>query len=315
MSNTSNLVLPFLAVGQAQKHVTVNESLRRLDAVVQLSVVSATIAAQPSSPADGSVYIVPASKSGADWSAYANDSLGYYRDGAWEQITPREGWLAYVKDADVLLVYGGAAWALFDATKLAKLSATDRVLGRVSSGAGPAEEITFTDQAQQLADDTSFQAMCATLGTWRVLATSAVAASHTGNTTETALATIALPAGAMGPNGVLRVTGVITGTNSANNKTWRLRLGGGVGTEFASFALTTSGTGVLHRLISNRNNAASQVSMALNSTNAFGNSTTAPATGAIDTASAQDIVISAQLANSSETVTLESYMVEVAYRA
>ena len=202
MSNTSNLVLPFLAVGQAQKHVTVNESLRRLDAVVQLSVVSATTAAQPSSPADGSVYIVPAGKSGADWSAYANESLGYYRDAAWEQITPREGWLAYVKDTDVLLVYGGAAWALFDATKLAKLSATDRVLGRVSSGAGAAEEITFTDQAQQLADDTSFQAMCATLVAWRVLAASAVAASHTGNTTGTALATIALPAGAMGPNGV-----------------------------------------------------------------------------------------------------------------
>jgi Protein of unknown function (DUF2793) len=315
MSNTSNLVLPFLAVGQAQKHVTVNESLRRLDAVVQLSVVSATTTAQPSSPADGSVYIVPAGKSGADWAAYANESLGYYRDGAWEQITPRKGWLAYVKDTDVLLVYGGAAWALFDATKLAKLSATDRVLGRVSSGAGAAEEITFTDQAQQLADDTSFQAMCATLGTWRVLAASAVAASHTGNTTETALATIALPAGAMGPNGVLRVTGVITGTNSANNKTWRLRLGGSGGTEFASFGLTTNGTGVLHRLISNRNNAASQVSMALNSTNAFGNSTTAPATGAIDTANAQDIVISGQLANASETVTLESYMVEVAYRA
>ena len=33
MSNTSNLALPYLAVGQAQKHVTVNESLRRLDAL------------------------------------------------------------------------------------------------------------------------------------------------------------------------------------------------------------------------------------------------------------------------------------------
>jgi hypothetical protein len=45
MSNTSNLVLPYLAVGQAQKHVTVDESLRRLDALVQLSVVSATTSA------------------------------------------------------------------------------------------------------------------------------------------------------------------------------------------------------------------------------------------------------------------------------
>ncbi|MCC6787490.1 MAG: hypothetical protein IT547_06585 [Hyphomonadaceae bacterium] len=38
---TSNLQLPFIAQGQAQKHVTVNESLLRLDAVVQISAVSA----------------------------------------------------------------------------------------------------------------------------------------------------------------------------------------------------------------------------------------------------------------------------------
>src|SRR5262249_4668949 len=36
---TANLTLPFLISGQAQKHVTVNESLLRLDALVQLAVV------------------------------------------------------------------------------------------------------------------------------------------------------------------------------------------------------------------------------------------------------------------------------------
>ena len=103
MSNTSNLVLPYLAVGQAQKHVTVNETLRKLDAVIQLSVVSATTTAEPSSPTDGAVYIVPSGKSGAHWSAFANWSLGYYRDGAWAEITPREGWVAFVRDTDQLL--------------------------------------------------------------------------------------------------------------------------------------------------------------------------------------------------------------------
>lgn len=99
MSNTANLMLPYLAVGQAQKHVTVNETLRRLDAVVQLSVVSATTTAQPASSSDGAVYIVPSGKGGAAWSAYADWSLGYYRDGSWEQVTPREGWIAYVRDS------------------------------------------------------------------------------------------------------------------------------------------------------------------------------------------------------------------------
>ena len=37
------------------------------------------------------VYIVLPGKSGADWAAFTNWALGYYRDGAWEQVTPREG--------------------------------------------------------------------------------------------------------------------------------------------------------------------------------------------------------------------------------
>lgn len=110
MSTSTNLTLPFLTLGQAQKHVTVNESLLRLDALVQLAVVSATTSAQPGSPTDGQVYILPSGKTGADWGAMANYALAYYRDGAWEQISPREGFLAFVKDTDLLQVYSGSAW-------------------------------------------------------------------------------------------------------------------------------------------------------------------------------------------------------------
>lgn len=76
MSNTSNLQPPYLDVGQAQKHVTLNQSLRRLDAIIQLSVVSATTTAEPESPVDGAVYIVPAGKSGTHWASFANWSIG-----------------------------------------------------------------------------------------------------------------------------------------------------------------------------------------------------------------------------------------------
>lgn len=48
--------------------------------------------------------------------------------------------------------------------KMQDVSATDKILGRVSGGSGNVEEITFTDQAQQLADDTSFSDMRTTLG-------------------------------------------------------------------------------------------------------------------------------------------------------
>lgn len=110
MTTSSNLQLPYLAPAQAQKHVTVNEALRRLDALVQLAVVSATTTAQPASPGDGDVYILPAGKTGAAWGAMANHALAYWRDGAWEQITPREGWLAYARDVDQLLAFTGTAW-------------------------------------------------------------------------------------------------------------------------------------------------------------------------------------------------------------
>ena len=92
MSDTSsNLILPYLAAGQAQKHVTVNETIQRLDALVQLAVASATTSAQPASPADGALYVLPAGKTGADWDAMGDSALAYYRDGAWEEIAPREG--------------------------------------------------------------------------------------------------------------------------------------------------------------------------------------------------------------------------------
>ena len=40
MADTTNLTLPLLAASQAQKHVTVNEALTRLDGMVQLTLRS-----------------------------------------------------------------------------------------------------------------------------------------------------------------------------------------------------------------------------------------------------------------------------------
>lgn len=108
---TTNLQLSYLAPGQAQKHVTVNESLRLLDAIVQLVVTSATTTAEPGSPSDGAVYIVPSGKTGSHWASFTNWALGYYRDGAWVQIAPRTGWLAWVRDTSKFVYYTGSAWS------------------------------------------------------------------------------------------------------------------------------------------------------------------------------------------------------------
>jgi len=50
---TPNLALPELIAAQAQKHVTVNEALRALDALVQLAVLDRDLTAPPGSPAEG----------------------------------------------------------------------------------------------------------------------------------------------------------------------------------------------------------------------------------------------------------------------
>ena len=111
MSHSPRLSLPYLAPQQSQKHVVVNEALRRLDALAQISAASAAVAAQPANPSDGDVYILPPGKTGAAWSGMANHALARWIDGAWEEIAPRAGWSAYVADAAGVLYFDGAAWS------------------------------------------------------------------------------------------------------------------------------------------------------------------------------------------------------------
>lgn len=156
----------------------------------------------------------------------------------------------------------------------------------------------------------------ANLGTWYVLASSAIAASVTGTLTETTLATVTLPAGAMGANGAIRVTSVwATPGGSANAKTVRTRLGGISGAQVMAIGVTTSlSVSESTRLIQNRNSASSQVTRNSGSPGS-GGSSAAPTTSAINTAVAADLVFTGQLANTGETITLESYMVEVYFAA
>ena len=60
MSQTSpTLELPLVMPAQAQKHVTVNEALLRLDALVRTVVESRSGTVQPLSPGNGEAWILP----------------------------------------------------------------------------------------------------------------------------------------------------------------------------------------------------------------------------------------------------------------
>jgi hypothetical protein len=108
MDTTPNLSLPYIAAAQAQKHVTHNEAIRALDALVQLAVLTRTLAAPPASPADGARYIVAAGASGA-WAGHTG-KIAAFQDGAWEVLGPREGFLAWVADEDKICAWDGSAW-------------------------------------------------------------------------------------------------------------------------------------------------------------------------------------------------------------
>ena len=110
MDSSTNLQMPYLMPSQAQKHVTVNESLRRLDGLVQASAVSRSISEQPADPADGAIYLLPAGKTGAAWDGFTNHAIAYHVDGAWEQIIPRAGWRVWVTDEGRLLAWDGTGW-------------------------------------------------------------------------------------------------------------------------------------------------------------------------------------------------------------
>jgi len=108
MSDTPNLKLPYIEAAQAQKHVTHNEALRTLDAVVQLGVLDRDLSAPPANPAEGDRYLVAAGASG-DWSGKEN-LIAVFQDGGWAFLEPRPGWLCWVVDEDALTVWDGAAW-------------------------------------------------------------------------------------------------------------------------------------------------------------------------------------------------------------
>jgi hypothetical protein len=108
MSETTHLMLPFILAAQAQKHVTHNEALRLLDGLVQLAVLDRTRTAPPASPGDGDRHIVASGASGL-WAGW-DLNVAYFVDGAWMRLVPRKGWLAWVADEEVLLVFDGAAW-------------------------------------------------------------------------------------------------------------------------------------------------------------------------------------------------------------
>ena len=108
MTATPHLALPLIAAGQAQKHVTHNEALYALDALLHCAVKDKDLASPPASPLEGDRYIVAASPTGA-WAGKAGH-IAAWQDGLWRFHAPKAGWLAFVVDEPQLYYFDGSVW-------------------------------------------------------------------------------------------------------------------------------------------------------------------------------------------------------------
>lgn len=108
MSNSNRLALPFIDAAQSQKHVTHNEAVVVLDALVHLAVKARNVVAPPASPVEGDRYLVPSGATGA-FAGHA-DAVAAFDNGGWAFLSPKAGWRIYVESEGLFLLFDGTAW-------------------------------------------------------------------------------------------------------------------------------------------------------------------------------------------------------------
>jgi hypothetical protein len=116
MVRTAQLDLPLVLPAQAQKHVTVNEALCRLDAVAQLRVLSSTIQ-NPPEAAEGASFLVPAGAVDV-WAGKAGQ-IAVRSNGGWVFLLPRVGWRVWDESRDGASMFDGTGW-IADALAVSK---------------------------------------------------------------------------------------------------------------------------------------------------------------------------------------------------
>ena len=129
---TPKLSLPELSNNQGQ-YLNANDTFNRIDQLIQAAVVD-RLATPPGSPANGALYLIIATATGA-WAGKENQ-LAYWLTsvGAWTYVTPREGMLIHVNDEDVYYKYTGSSWAVFSAGMTNPMTTSGDIIIGGSSG-------------------------------------------------------------------------------------------------------------------------------------------------------------------------------------
>ena len=227
-----HLLLPYILAAQAQKHVTHNEALRLLDAVVQLSVLDRDRTAPPASPADGDRYIVASSATGL-WAGW-DLNVTTWVDGVWMRLVPRPGWLAWIADEASFAGWNGTIWKLVgvpqdvsdavfslvndvDPTKRAlfSLSGISTATTRTFTLPNTSSELAILAGTQTFTGNKTFSGTLTASGATATIGTSAATATYglgTGATTTGLTKTVNLgTGGASGSNTVVNIGSAIAG--------------------------------------------------------------------------------------------------------
>lgn len=149
-----------------------------------------------------------------------------------------------------------------------------------------------------------------------ILQQSSVPVSSGNITSETVFATCPVAAGALGNNGSLRVQTNWALTNGANAKTLRVRWDGISGQAFLSVnATSTAGcSAVTH--IGQNNTSFGQVGSSLAvMTAGYVAANSQGSTAVANTAGSTSLVITGQKGTGTDTLTLQSYVIELLYKA
>lgn len=143
MTDTARLALPLLMAGQAQKEMTVNETLARLDIAVQASAVEVGRDVPPTSPHEGETWIVGSTPAGA-WHGRAG-ALAGWTAGGWRFLTPSDGWRVWSIADGCAVVHRGGTWRLSVAPGPRAAAIPNPIGGAVTDGEARAAIIAVLD--------------------------------------------------------------------------------------------------------------------------------------------------------------------------